>query len=110
MATQTLRLASAENDGVWVEVDYSDTNPGQNLAFLARWLNTLPKPVRGFVILPNGKVVFDGTIAAAGVAPAAGQIPANGTFDLQGADRFNVFSTAQTPTVNLAPWSTPTVP
>lgn len=105
MATLTLRLASVENDGCWVEADYNDQN---NQALLARWQNTLNRPVRGFVILPSGKVVFDGTIAAAGAVPAAGQIAASGTFDLQGADRFNVVT--QSPTVNLAAWATPTSP
>lgn len=104
MATATLQLASAENDGCWVEADYNDQN---SQAFLARWGNTLSKPIRAFVILPNGKTVFNGTMNAAGQADA-GRLPPSGTFALDGADRFNV--NTQTPSVNLAPWPNPTSP
>lgn len=105
VATVTMRLASVENDGCWVEVDYNDQN---SQSLLARWANNIDRPVRGWVILPNGKTVFDGVIAAAGAAPGPGQIAASGTFALNGADRFNVQT--QTPTVNLAAWATPTSP
>lgn len=110
MATQTWRISSVENDGAWVEFDYSDVNPQQNIAFLTRWANTLPKPVNIKVTLNNGKVVLDDTLPPAGVAPQPGHPAASGTFVLSGADRFNVTVEAQTPTINLAPWSTPTVP
>lgn len=92
-----------ENGGCWVEVDFL----ANDQATLARWENNLNRPVRFRVILPNGKVVADGTMNAVG-EDVLGRIPASGTFALEGADRFNV--TQQSPAVNLAPWSTPTVP
>lgn len=105
MATQTWRISSAENNQVWVEVDYSDTNPNRNIATLARWANTLPKPVNIKIVLPtSGKVVLDGTL------PIAGQPGSSGEFVLAGADRFNVTVDEQTPSISLAPWATPTSP
>lgn len=95
MATQTWRMSQAGDGLCWVEVDYNDTN---DQATLARWNNGMDRPVNCKVTLPNGKVVFDDTLA----------IGASGTFTLSGGDRFNI--TTQSPAVNLAPWATPTSP